>query len=162
MSRCAVCAHPRVADADSWLVIGKPHTAVAKLIGVSRYSVDRHVLNGHVVGSPSSGRQAPVVPANAGPVDLMRSIVDQLGSIDVSRLSPHAQTNHLDAYRRAVESLSKIAPPPAAETVRVEETEGYWDLMRVLWKNLEPHPAIRVAMAEDLERAGLPARREER
>jgi hypothetical protein len=121
-------------------------------------ALKRHIRQGHISGRAVEGGSSPstndAIDPNASPVELMRAIVARLSTVDVTRLSANAQTSHLDAYRRAVETLAKLEPPPASSVARIHEIEGLGTFMAVLFRHLEPHPDIRFALVAELQRTG--------
>jgi hypothetical protein len=149
---CKTCAHLRLAHIDKLIVAGRSLRSISAEVGAPYDSLRRHVANGHVAGMPtgasSSPSTAPVVASDATALDMMRTIVGNLAAVDVSRLSPMAASRHFDAYRRAVESLAKMEPPPVDEFVRVEDVEGLGEFLAGLMAIADRHPQAREDIAE--------------
>lgn len=48
--KCSVCAHPKIKEIDKALVGPKPNfSAIARVFGIKRDNVRRHLENGHVI-----------------------------------------------------------------------------------------------------------------
>jgi hypothetical protein len=72
MRICLLCKHPNVREADARLLAGGTHLSVARMTGLDRQVVGRHVRNGHVQrGNPAAGlawsRPGPDDGAQDGP-----------------------------------------------------------------------------------------------
>lgn len=178
-SRCGVCRHPRVLEADDQLRNGKSVASVARWLGLKRRdAVDRHVKAGHVAPAvapaPAGGATSATqtgTPATGSPTTAeaqIRAIVASLDAIDVTRLAPAAQIALFAERRRAAESLSRVAttPPPEIEVdVTGDRPRGIRAFFEALAKRLDQAvceacghangPAIRTGLLADLVDTGL-------
>jgi len=147
VTRCEVCNSDRVIVADDALSSGRGITAVARLLGVSRYSVARHVKRGHVAPRPNLS----VAPSMADPGAMdattaegqIRAIVASLNSVDPTRLSTTAAMALFAERRRAAESLSRITGPAPP----VIERERFAALAEAMVAVLEPFPVVRLLLS---------------
>ncbi len=146
-STCQVCHHPQVTAINALLTTRQSTRSIAASMGVNYSALRRHKAN-HVPGARSSSRP-PVAPPASGssPADIMRSIVDGLAAVDVASLSPMAHTRHIDAYRRAVESLAKMEPPTEPKSWRIVDIEGLPEMFGEMLDALDPYPAALKALA---------------
>ncbi len=124
-SRCSVCNDARLPAINAMIASGKTLKDVhAVHVGTSYAALRRHAAN-HV--APSSSSRPPMVAPdpNATPYEVMRKTVDDLRAIDTAGLAPRNAIIHLDALRRATESLARLSPvDPATSVIRVADVAG--------------------------------------
>ncbi len=116
---CSICSHPQSRLIDAEVNTGRPAQRVAGAFAVSSQALRRHIRNGHVIPPASP----PVVTAgepSGTDEDLLRGLLVGLQA-DLPSLSPAAKTARVEAIRRMVESIHRVAPPGAADLTEVEE-----------------------------------------
>lgn len=153
---CRVCDHPRLNWINRQVAAGRKMTAIRAELGEDRafYSaLRRHVAN-HVANErddapATSAPAAPPSPEADGPpdaVEVLRSVVDELRKTDVSKLSGRLKTDHLEALRRAAETLGRMAPPAAPDEAEVnvlaDRPRGIQKLVADLFLLAEGSPTL--------------------
>lgn len=155
-TRCTVCNHPLVAEADKALAAGATVEAVARMLGVTRNSAGRHRAN-HLTAPAWKAARAfarnplpPVPPVEIDPDastgEQMKALVDRLAAMDVNHMTPAQQVAHFDAHRRALESLSKMAGPAEPTEVAMDQVTGLSEFLSDAFVALEPFPDARRAL----------------
>lgn len=156
---CSVCNHPRLSHIDRLIVAGNRSLAsIAAEVGVHYSALRRHTAK-HVARPAVPPANAPTtsgggLPAGSSPVAVMRKTVDDLAAIDASKLPPAQRVAHLDALRRATESLARMEPPAAPDSVRIEDVEGLAPFLADVFLALEPYPDARKALGAVIEKHG--------
>lgn len=146
-TRCSICTSPNVEHINALIKSGRSFRSIAPAMGVSDDAIQRHVRNGHVEAA-----QAPVVPmpkSGDGPLDAMADLQAQLVALDaIAATSPSMQLQVLEARRRVVSDIAKIAPPAAdTEGPSARKAAVLEEMIRVLEDVIEAHPEIRMEAA---------------
>jgi hypothetical protein len=143
---CNVCRHARLAEADAALAARRTDASVARLLGLKKDAVRRHRLN-HLAVAPPETRAASTDPA-ASAAAVLRDAMNGLRGIDTTTMSGPAKTAHMDALRRAAESLSRVEEPSPPS----DDGRPTWEALRAMWAEmflaLEPFPEARMALAK--------------
>ena len=160
-TRCAVCNHALVRDADSLFNQGASASVVARMLGVSPDSAKRHRHAGHV--APPSVVAPPVVPVPSptaptapieidattavGQLDILKNALDAMLA---SALSPTQKIAVIEAQRRVIAERYRVVGPAPSAVIRVQDIEGYAELEAMELEALEPFPAARQVLAKVL------------
>jgi hypothetical protein len=124
--RCHTCLSPSRDEIDTALAAGRTYEQVSAAFGVSTGSLIRHKRDGHMrsIGArpprttlPAARRMSP----EASAYDHAARLVNDLATVDVSRLSPRERSQHAESYRRAVDTLGRLAPVSTAQVSKAEE-----------------------------------------
>lgn len=163
-TRCKVCNHKLVRDADSLFNQGASASVVARMLGVSEDSAKRHRHAGHVAPlSVVASPVVPVAPATAPTAPLPTIEIDAttaVGQLDIlknaldamlaSALSPTAKVAIIAEQRRVIEAKYRVVGPAPSATIRVQEIDGFAEYESLLFEVLEPFPDARRALAKVL------------
>jgi hypothetical protein len=170
---CATCSFSRHLEIDDLLRARRSARSIAEMFaplgGPSRFSVDRHLANGHVPGMPANTIEVledpRPAPEPASPVEVMREALDALRAMDPAHLSPAVLVARIDAIRRTAEAIGKQEPAPRAEVMSVDDfLDAEGGLMRRLiasmFIRLEPYPGVRAQVLADIQELGLDQQQE--
>ena len=178
---CTLCANrPMAVLADGLINAGRSTMGVAKVVGLDRNVVRRHINNGHVVPLvPVAAEDGATMPSEAGRTglrgtggtpassstaaasslsaeDLLKSVIDGL-DVDLDTVSPRDRLNILAERRRAASDLARIGRPVAA----VDDGRPTWAQMAAMreaeYVALRNFPEARHALSQAHRKVlGLP------
>lgn len=115
---------------ESSIAGGRSMKSLAAETGLAYDAIRRHVANHAAPPAPSVAPSTSALPAGSTPYDVMRARVDDLASMDTSKMSSRDRIQHSEELRRAAESLARLAPiDPTAATIRVSDVAGLPELM---------------------------------
>jgi len=148
--RCSICSHPNVAHLDALIASGQSVNSISRAMNVGADSLQRHVRNGHA--SRPGKASIPMPKLSNGTVDPMEDLRQQLVALDaIAATSTSQQLQVLEARRRVISEMARIAPPvadiegPSAKALRV--LRAMFDIQNEV---ISRHPDIRDEMAEAL------------
>ena len=122
---------------------GASAQAVAARYGVNDQAL-RRVVRKTV---PPSARGTAGGLDDATIPELMVEVVAHLRAVDVDKLPPAARTAHVEAYRRALETLAKFKPPEPPVAKPLEELPEFQAFVATLFPTVEPFPLVRALVA---------------
>jgi hypothetical protein len=153
--QCRACLSPSVAQIDAATRAGRSDPSIGREFGLSKDSIRRHRLHGHVstvseaTEASQNGPELPRTNASSEPartdaLQEMLALVANLKATPADGLSPVAAMALAREKRLAVVELGKLAGPPPPAHPTLDQVPD-WLLIRAL---LARHPELREAIAE--------------
>lgn len=161
--RCTICQNQGRFEAEHAVQVqGIPIARAARMIGVNRLALARHMAN-HVapLEQPEEADGQPLAIDGPG-AEVMDAIGAQLAAMLKGKVSTTQRLQILAEQRRLAVDRARVVGPPKTDVVRVQDVEGLPELLEEMHEALKPWPEARAAIGEvyRLHREGkLPARR---